>query len=153
MKSFYFLLYLPAVIFFLLPVVNILYQSAKINRAAKASEEKRRRAAEIKAIETAAKQAAKERAAEIKWAEKEMVSPGKKRPGRPRKNPPVELPENILNIQDAEASAPVRTGDAPDRLSAYTSPVNTLPWWKRQSKKSMTALSPGATVCNGAFTK
>lgn len=125
MKSFYFLLYLPAVIFFLLPVANILYQSAKINRAAKASEEKRRRAAEIKAVETAAKQAAKERAAEIKRAEKEMVSPGKKRPGRPRKNPPVELPENILNIQDAEVSAPVRTSDAPDRKPEKAAPLPT----------------------------
>ena len=125
MKSFYFLLCLPAVIFFLLPVVNILYQSAKINRAAKASEEKRRRAAEIKAVEAAAKQAAKERAAEIKRAEKEMVSPGKKRPGRPRKNPPVELPENILNIQDVEASAPVRTGDASDRKPEKAAPLPT----------------------------
>lgn len=125
MKSFYFLLYLPAVIFFLLPVVNILYQSAKVNRAAKASGEKRRRAAEIKAVEAAAKQAAKERAAEIKRAEKEMVPPEKKRPGRPRKNPPVELPENILNIQDAEASAPVRAGDAPDRKPEKAAPLPT----------------------------
>lgn len=125
MKSFYFLLYLPAVIFFLLPVVNILYQSAKVNRAAKASEEKRRRAAEIKAVEAAAKQAAKERAAEIKRVEKEMVPPEKKRPGRPRKNPPVELPENILNIQDAEASAPVRAGDAPDRKPEKAAPLPT----------------------------
>ena len=125
MKSFYFLLYLPAVIFFLLPVVNILYQSAKVNRAAKASEEKRRRAAEIKAVEAAAKQAAKERAAEIKWAEKEMVPPEKKRPGRPWKNPPVELPENILNIQDVEAYAPARAGDALDRKLEKAAPLPT----------------------------
>lgn len=125
MKSFYFLLYLPAVIFFLLPVVNILYQSAKVNRAAKAREEKRRRAAEIKAVKAAEKQAAKERAAEIKRAEKEMVSPEKKRPGRPRKNSPVELPENILNIQDTETSAPVRAGGVPDRKPEKAAPLPT----------------------------
>ena len=125
MKSFYFLLYLPAVIFFLLPVVNILYQSAKVNRAAKAREEKRRRAAEIKAVKAAEKQAAKERAAEIKRAEKEMVSPEKKRPGRPRKNSPVKLPENILNIQDVEAYAPARAGDALDRKLEKAAPLPT----------------------------
>ena len=125
MKSFYFLLYLSAAIFFLLPIASILYQSAKVNRAAKAREEKRRRAAEIKAVEAAAKQAAKERAAEIKRAEKEMVPPEKKRPGRPRKNPPVELPENILNIQDAEVSALVRAGDTPDRKPEKDAPLPT----------------------------
>jgi len=124
-KSFCLLLYLPAVIFFLLPIANILYQSTKVNRAAKASEEKRRRAAEIKAVEAAEKQAAKERAAEIKRAEKEMVSPEKKRPGRPRKNPPVELPENILNIQDMETSAPVRSGGVPDREPGEAAPLPT----------------------------
>lgn len=125
MKSFYFLLYLPAVIFFLLPVVNILYQSAKVNRAAKAREEKRRRAAEIKAVEAAEKQAAKERAAETKRAEKEMVSPEKRRPGRPRKNQPVELPENILNIQDAETSVPVRSDSGLDRKPERAAPLPT----------------------------
>lgn len=115
MKSFYFLLYLPAVIFFLLPILNILYQSAKIKRAQKQAEEKRRRAAEAKAVEAAVKQAEKERAAEIKGAKQEKVLAEKKRPGRPQKNPPVELPENILTIQNAEVSAPVRAGNAPDR--------------------------------------
>ena len=125
MKSFYFLLYLPAVIFFLLPVINIVYQSAKVNRAAKASEEKRRRASEIKSAEAAAKKAAKEHAAEIKRAENEKVSVEKNRPGRPRKNPPVELLENILNIQDAEASAPVRAGYVPDREPEKAAPLPT----------------------------
>lgn len=125
MKSFYFLLYLSAAIFFLLPIANILYQSTKANRAAKVSDEKRRRAAEIKAVKAAAKQAAKERAAEIKQAEKEKVVAEKKRPGRPRKNPPVELPENILNIQDAEVSALVRAGDTPDRKPEKAAPLPT----------------------------
>ena len=125
MKSFYFLLYLPAVFFFLLPVVNIVYQSAKANRAAKTSEEKRRRASEIKSAEAAAKKAAKEHAAEIKKAENEKVSVEKNRPGRPRKNPPVELPENILNIQDAGTSAPVLAGDASDRKPEKAAPLPT----------------------------
>ena len=73
--------------------------------------------------EAAAKQAAKERAAEIKWAEKEMVPPEKKRPGRPRKNPPVELPENILNIQDVGAYAPARAGDALARKLEKAAPL------------------------------
>lgn len=125
MKSFYFLLYLPAVIFFLLPVINVLYQSVKIRRAAKANEEKRRRAAETKAVEAAAKQAEKDRAAEIKRAEREKALSEKKRPGRPRKNPPVELPENILTIQDAEVSAPVRAGNTSDRKLEKPAPLPT----------------------------
>ena len=118
MKSFYFLLYLPAVIFFLLPVINVLYQS-------EANEEKRRHAAETKAVEAAAKQAEKDRAAEIKRAEREKALSEKKRPGRPRKNPPVELPENILTIQDAEVSAPVRAGNTPDRKLEKPAPLPT----------------------------
>ena len=125
MKSFYFLLFLPAVIFFLLPILNILYQSAKIKRAQKQAEEKRRRAAETKAVEAAVKQAEKERAAEIKRAKQEKVLAEKKRPGRPRKNPPVELPENILTIQNAEVSAPVRAGNAPDRKPEKAAPLPT----------------------------
>ena len=125
MKSFYFLLYLPAVIFFLLPILNILYQSAKIKRAQKQAEEKRRRAAETKAVEAAVKQAEKERAAEIKRAKQEKVLAEKKRPGRPRKNSPVELPENILTIQNAEVSAPVRAGNAPDRKPEKAAPLPT----------------------------
>ena len=105
MKSFYFLLYLPAVIFFLLPILNILYQSAKIKRAQK--------------------QAEKERAAEIKGAKQEKVLAEKKRPGRPQKNPPVELPENILTIQNAEVSAPVRAGNTPDRKPEKPAPLPT----------------------------
>lgn len=125
MKSFYFLLYLPAVIFFLLPILNILYQSAKIKRAQKQAEEKRRRAAETKAVEAAVKQAEKERAAEIKRAKQEKVLAEKKRPGRPQKNSPVELPENILTIQNAEVSAPVRAGNAPDRKPEKAAPLPT----------------------------
>ena len=125
MKSFYFLLYLPAVIFFLLPILNILYQSAKIKRAQKQAEEKRRRASETKAVEAAVKQAEKERAAEIKGAKQEKVLAEKKRPGRPQKNPPVELPENILTIQNAEVSAPVRAGNAPDRKPEKAAPLPT----------------------------
>lgn len=126
MKTYWFL-YVPAILFFALPIINLIYQSAKASAAAKAKEEQRRRDAEIKQVQQAAKQAARERAAEMKKAAKEKPagSEAKRKPGRPRKNPPVELPENILNIQDAEASALVRAGDTPDRKPEKAAPLPT----------------------------
>ena len=122
MKSYY-LLYLPALFFFSLPIINLLVKEHAAKRAQKAKEEQRRADAETRQVKAAVQQAARERAAEIKKAEKESAP--RRQPGRPRKNPPVELPENILNIQDVEATAPVCSGIVPDRRQEKAAPLPT----------------------------
>ncbi|MBQ7726524.1 MAG: hypothetical protein IJT66_05200, partial [Clostridia bacterium] len=83
MKSYY-LHYLPALIFFTLPIINLWLSERAARRVQKAKEEQRRRDAEIKQAKAAAQQAAKERAAEIKRAEKEKAATAPRRkPGRP----------------------------------------------------------------------
>ena len=127
MKS-YWMFFIPAVVFFALPVVNILYQSAKASAAAKAAEEQRRRATEIKQVQQAAKQAAKERAAEMKKAEKEKRSAGskpKRKPGRPRKSQPAQRTESILEINEAEMQKPVIDTDKPDWKPEKPAPLPT----------------------------
>ena len=127
MKS-YWMFFIPAVVFFALPVINILYQSAKARAAAKASEEQRRRAAEIKQVQQAAKQAARERAAEMKKAEKEKRSAGskpKRKPGRPRKSQPTQRMEFILEINEVEAQEPVIDVNKPDRQPEKPTPLPT----------------------------
>lgn len=122
----YWILFLPAVICFALPVLNILYQSAKASRAEKAKEEQRRRAAEIKQVQQAAKQAARERAAEIKAAAKQKKTTGsttKRRPGRPRKNPAEQRHETISAVKapaaKAERPAPLPTSCTPEQFTAW----------------------------------
>ena len=83
MKS-YWILYIPAVFFFVLPLVNILYQSAKANAAAKVAEARRRAAAELKEIEKTKREEQKKKTAELKRIENENRP--KRKPGRPRKN-------------------------------------------------------------------
>lgn len=125
----YCLLYLPAVFFFCLPIINILVQEAKAKSAARQKEERRRATAELKATEKARQDAEKERAAELKRAEKENKP--KRKPGRPRKNPPAQRPETIS--KEEVHAAPVRAADqtgTPAPLPTSCTPEQFAAWIK-----------------------
>lgn len=128
MKAYY-LLYLPAVIFFSLPIINLLVQESKAKKEARQKEERRRAAAEMKAAEKARRDAKKERAAELKKAERE--SKPKRKPGRPRKNPAAQRPETILKTNTP--AAPVRASDPvamPAPLPTSCTPEQFAAWIK-----------------------
>lgn len=98
----YYYLYIPAVIFFLLPLLHGLYVASIARREARAKEAKRAAAA---AAKEAAEQERKARQ-EARAAAADPTQEPKRKRGRPRKNPPPEQsPEIIL---PEEAPAPVQ---------------------------------------------
>lgn len=114
-----YLLYAPAVFFFLLPVLKLLPAAAAERRAARKKEEQRRaaeeakkRAAEAKRAEEAARAAAAAAAAQEK--------PKRKR-GRPRKNPQPAAPQRPQIISNASQPAP------PPVQIALVQPVHIFP--------------------------
>ena len=116
-----YLLYLPAILCFVLPVLNIIYQDTKARRATRVKEEQRRRAAEIKQIEQAAKQAARERAAEIKRAERQKAAAGsetRRKPGRPRKSS-ATIPAKNTTAGNTCQPAPLPTSCTPEQFAAW----------------------------------
>ena len=99
----YYYLYSPALVFFLLPMLNALHASAVAHAAAREKEAKRAAAA---AAKEAAEQEKKARQEARAAAAADPVQEPKRKRGRPRKNPPPEQrPEIIL---PEEAPAPVR---------------------------------------------
>lgn len=98
----YWYLYIPAAVFFLLPVLNALHASAKERTAAREKEAKRAAAA-------AAKKAAKEAqaAAPAVPAADPAPAPAPRKRGRPRKNPLPE-PQRPEIISNDPAPAPVQ---------------------------------------------
>ena len=126
MKSYY-LLYLPAVFFFLLPIINLLVQEVKTQKEAKQKEERRRAAAEIKAADKARRDAERERTAALKKAETD--SKPTRKPGRPRKNPQAQRPETISKANTPAAPArasdpitppvPLPTSCTPEQFAAW----------------------------------
>lgn len=98
----YYYLYIPAVVFFLLPLLRGLYVASIARREAREKEAKRAAAA---AAKEAAEQERKARQ-EARAAAADPAQEPKRKRGRPRKNPPPEQsPEIIL---PEEASAPVQ---------------------------------------------
>lgn len=99
----YYVLYIPALIFFLMPLLAVLHDSAAGRSAAREKEKKRAAAAaEQEAAEQARKAAKGARAAAV------QEQPRRKR-GRPRKNPlPDERSEIIFPAPVEEAPAPVQ---------------------------------------------
>lgn len=89
----YYYLYIPALVFFLLPMLNALHASAVARAAAREKEAKRAAAA---AAKEAAEQEKKSRQ-EARAAAADPVQEPKRKRGRPRKNPlPEQRPEIIL---------------------------------------------------------
>lgn len=89
----YYYLYIPALVFFLLPMLNALHASAVARAAAREKEAKRAAAA---AAKEAAEQEKKARQ-EARAAAADPVQEPKRKRGRPRKNPlPEQRPEIIL---------------------------------------------------------
>ena len=132
MKAYY-LLYLPALFFFCLPIVNILVQERKAKAAAREKEECRCAAAELKAAEKAKRDAARERASELKKTSKEVTKEAtpKRKPGRPRKNPAEQRSETISKVK--QCAAPVRVADltgAPAPLPTSCTPEQFAAWIK-----------------------
>lgn len=113
MKSYY-LLYLPAVIFFLMPLIPALIASAKARRKEKEREAKRVAA---EAAKQAAAEARKAKEEARRAAEAAAAQMPKRKRGRPRKNPapapapapsvPAPTPAPVL------ASAPAPVGPVP----------------------------------------
>jgi len=125
----YYLLYLPAVFFFSLPIINLLVQESKAKKEARRKEERRRATTEMKAAEKARRDAERERAAALKKAEKE--SKPKRKPGRPRKNPQAQRPEIISKA--STPAAPVRASDPvalPAPLPTSCTPEQFAAWIK-----------------------
>ena len=126
MKTYY-LLYLSAVLFFCLPIINIFVQERKAKAAARQKEERRRAVAELKAAEKAKRDVARERAAELKKASKAATP--KRKPGRPRKNPAEQRPETISKVTQGAAAvrasdpvpmpAPLPTSCTPEQFAAW----------------------------------
>lgn len=89
----YYYLYIPALVFFLLPMLNALHASAMARATAREKEAKRAAAA---AAKEAAEQEKKARQ-EARAAAADPVQEPKRKRGRPRKNPlPEQRPEIIL---------------------------------------------------------
>ena len=89
----YYYLYIPALVFFLLPMLNALHASAVARATAREKEAKRAAAA---AAKEAAEQEKKARQ-EARAAAADPVQEPKRKRGRPRKNPlPEQRPEIIL---------------------------------------------------------
>lgn len=98
----YYYLYIPAVVFFLLPLLRGLYVASIARREAREKEAKRAAAA---AAKEAAEQERKARQDARAAAASDPAQEPKRKRGRPRKNPPPEQrPETIL----PEAPAPVQ---------------------------------------------
>ena len=121
----YYLLYVPALVFFMLPVAYLFYRSAKAKAAARSREKNRRCTAELRQAEKEAKQAERERAAERKREKDAAGSVQKRKPGRPRKNPSVERREIISSEQEQTTPAPVPADNIPDRLPERPAPLPT----------------------------
>lgn len=90
----YYYLYIPAVVFFLLPLLNALYAAAVARAAAR--EKERKKAAAAAAKEAAEQERKAKQAARAATASDPVQEPKRKR-GRPRKNPlPEQRAETIL---------------------------------------------------------
>lgn len=99
-----YLLYLPAVIFFLLPILNVLH-SASV-QAKRQRELDAAKAARAEEVAKAKAQREAEKAAKEAAAQAEAAAKPKRKPGRPRKQPqetPAEQRPRIIPAQVAES--------------------------------------------------
>lgn len=115
-----YILFIPWIILFFLPVIVFIYKAAKAGRIECEKEMKRQADMRMKQLKEAARQAAKEHDAQIKKAAAAAPagSVPKRGPGRPRKNP-EQRPEIISKPAAPAALEPLQVTCTPEQFAAW----------------------------------